>query len=133
MSSQRYPEEFRIEAAKQILEHSRSAADVSRRLGVSAHSLYKWARQQPPAAQRAQQVSQSEELRRLKAELKRATEERDILKKRRRTSLVSPTEVRLYRQASGGLQRLADVPHAAAAPQRLLRLESQARKQARSG
>ena len=82
MSSQRYPEEFRIEAAKQILEHGHSVADVSRRLGVSAHSLYKWVRQQQiPAAQRSQQLSQSEELRRLKAELKRVTEERDILKK----------------------------------------------------
>ena len=82
MSSQRYPEEFRIEAAKQILEHGHSVADVSRRLGVSSHSLYKWVRQQKvPAAQRSQQLSQSEELRRLKTELKRVTEERDILKK----------------------------------------------------
>ena len=82
MSSQRYPEEFRIEAAKQILEHGHSVADVSRRLGVSSHSLYKWVRQQQvPAAQRSQQLSQSEELRRLKTELKRVTEERDILKK----------------------------------------------------
>ena len=82
MSSQRYPEEFRIEAAKQILEHGHSVADVSRRLGVSSHSLYKWVRQQQtPSAQRSQQLSQNEELRRLKAELKRVTEERDILKK----------------------------------------------------
>ena len=82
MSSQRYPEEFRVEAAKQVLEHGHSVADVSRRLGVSAHNLYKWVRQQQiPAAQRTLQVSQSEELRRLKAELKRVTEERDILKK----------------------------------------------------
>ena len=82
MSSQRYPEEFRIEAAKQILEHGHSVADVSRRLGVSSHSLYKWVRQQQvPAVQRSQQLSQSEELRRLKTELKRVTEERDILKK----------------------------------------------------
>ena len=82
MNAQRYPEEFRIEAVKQILEHGHSVADVSRRLGVSTHNLYKWVRQQQiPAAQRTLQVSQSEELRRLKAELKRVTEERDILKK----------------------------------------------------
>ena len=30
MSSQRYPEEFRIEAAKQILEHGHSAVDLIR-------------------------------------------------------------------------------------------------------
>ena len=82
MSAQRYPEEFRIEAVKQILEHGHSVADVSRRLGVSSHSLYKWIRlQQIPAAQRLEQSNQSQEMRRLKAELKRVTEERDILKK----------------------------------------------------
>ena len=60
MSSQRYPEEFRIEAAKQILEHGHSVADVSRRLGVSTHSLYRWIQlQQIPAAQRQEQISQS--------------------------------------------------------------------------
>lgn len=82
MNAKRYPEEFRIEAVKQILEHGHSVADVSRRIGVSTHSLYKWIKlQQMPAAQRHAQVGQSEELRRLKAELKRVTEERDILKK----------------------------------------------------
>ena len=82
MTAQRYPEEFKIEAAKQILEHGHSVADVSRRLGVSTHSLYKWIKlQQIPVAQRLEQSSQSEEMRRLNAELKRVTEERDILKK----------------------------------------------------
>jgi transposase len=37
-------------------------------------------RQLPPG-QRQEQLSQTEELRRLKSELKRVTEERDILKK----------------------------------------------------
>lgn len=56
-------------------------ADVSRRLGVSTHSLYKWIRlQKIPAVQRQEQVSQSEALRQVKTELKWITEERDILK-----------------------------------------------------
>ena len=38
MSSQRYPEEFKTEAVKQILDHGHSVADVSNRLGVSTHS-----------------------------------------------------------------------------------------------
>lgn len=60
MNAQRYPEEFRIEAAKQILEHGHNVADVSRRLGVSTHSLYRWIQlQQIPAAQRQEQISQS--------------------------------------------------------------------------
>lgn len=34
MNQQRFPEEFKVEAAKQVLEHGHSVADVSRRLGV---------------------------------------------------------------------------------------------------
>ena len=81
-TNQSYPEEFRIEAVKQITERGHKVAEVSARLGVSQHSLYKWIKQrQMSPGQRQEQLSQSEELRRLKAELKRVTEERDILKK----------------------------------------------------
>lgn len=82
MSNQRYTEEFKIEVVKQVTERGHRVAEVAQRLGVSQHSLYQWikARQQPAGAIQAQ-ASQSEELRRLKAELKRVTEERDILKK----------------------------------------------------
>ena len=82
MSKQRYPEEFKAEAVKQITERGHKVADVSARLGVSQHSLYQWIKaQRMPAGDRQAQVSQTDELRRLKAELKRVTEERDILKK----------------------------------------------------
>ena len=81
-TKQPYPEEFKIEAVKQITERGHRVADVSARIGVSQHSLYKWIKeQQTPAGQRREQLSQTEELRRLKVELKRVTEERDILKK----------------------------------------------------
>ncbi len=82
MSKQRYPEEFKIEAVKQITERGHKVADVSARLGVSQHSLYQWikAKQMSPD-QRQAQGTQADEMRRLKAELKRVTEERDILKK----------------------------------------------------
>jgi transposase len=57
-------------------------ADVAARLGVSQHSLYEWIKRwSVPEAQRADARSQQEENRRLRAELKRVTEERDILKK----------------------------------------------------
>jgi len=80
MSKQRYPEEFKAEAVKQITERGHEVADVSARLGVSQRSLYQWIKApRMPAVDR--QVSQTDELRRLKAELKRVTEERDILKK----------------------------------------------------
>lgn len=82
MSQKRYPEEFKIEAVRQIAQRGHPVAEVSARLGVSQHSLYKWIKeQQMPPGQHKELVSQTEELRRLKAELKRVTEERDILKK----------------------------------------------------
>lgn len=82
MSSKRYPEEFKIEAVKQVIERGHSAPDVAKRLGVSQPTLYEWMKKYTLAPEeRHAQASQQEELRRLKAELKRVTEERDILKK----------------------------------------------------
>ena len=82
MSSKRYPEEFKIEAVKQVTERGHSVADVAARIGVSAYSLYEWIkRYSVPEAERIEQAGQSAEIRRLKTELKRVTEERDILKK----------------------------------------------------
>ncbi len=82
MSNKRYPEEFKIEAVKQITENRYPVVEVSSRLGVSQHSLYSWLKQyELPKPEREGAQSQQAELRRLKAELKRVTEERDILKK----------------------------------------------------
>ena len=80
MSGKRYTEEFKAEAVRQVTERGHPASEVAGRLGVSAWSLHRWLkeRRQPPEAQTQQQ---SEELRRLKAELRRVTEERDILEK----------------------------------------------------
>jgi transposase len=82
MSNKRYPEEFKIEAVKQITENKYPIAEVSSRLGVSQHSLYQWLKRYgQPESERVEAQNQQAELRRLKAELKRVTEERDILKK----------------------------------------------------
>ncbi|CNK78327.1 ISEhe3 transposase A [Yersinia enterocolitica] len=43
MGTPRFTPEFKEEADRQITERSYSVADVSEHLGVSAHSLYKWA------------------------------------------------------------------------------------------
>lgn len=48
MSSQRYPPEFKDEAVRQVLERGYTVAEVSKRLGVSAHSLYKWVKAVKP-------------------------------------------------------------------------------------
>ncbi|MBB6576350.1 transposase [Comamonas odontotermitis] len=82
MSKQRYSEEFKSEAIKQINEYGRTVADVSDHFGVSQHSLYQWLKvQRTVLGKEESQLSQSAELRYLKKELKRVTEERDILKK----------------------------------------------------
>ena len=83
MSRQRYPEEFKIEAVKQVTEKGKPVADVAQRLGMSVHSLYAWIKvYSKPQEQRQQDDDQQAELRKLRAELKRVTEERDILKNR---------------------------------------------------
>ncbi|EPU1376648.1 IS3 family transposase, partial [Klebsiella pneumoniae] len=80
----RFTPEFKEEAVRQITERGYSISEVSERLGVSAHSLYKWLRAVKPDnnGQQAQDLLDARtEILRLKAQLKRTEEERDILKK----------------------------------------------------
>jgi transposase len=86
MSSKRYTDEFKTEAVKQVLERGHSVAEVARRLGINKHSLYDWTqrarRAAPgPGVAMVPPVADSAEVRRLRADLRRMTEERDILKK----------------------------------------------------
>ncbi|WP_181360122.1 IS3 family transposase [Stenotrophomonas panacihumi] len=85
-NNRQYTAEFRSEAVKQVLERGFTVVDVAARIGIPKHTLYGWvqaAKKAAPAASPAV-ASDSAEVRRLKAELKRVTEERDILKKGRR-------------------------------------------------
>jgi transposase len=82
MSSKRYPDEFKIEAVKQVVDRGHSVVDVASRLGMTTHSLYAWIRKfGPDSVDHNAKADDQAEIRRLKKELKRATEERDILKK----------------------------------------------------
>ena len=81
-SGKRYTEEFKKEAIKQVTERGYSIADVAERLGTTTHSLYAWIKkygEQTP--QQSHQADLQAENARLKAELRRVTEERNILKK----------------------------------------------------
>lgn len=81
MSGKRYPKEFKIEAVKQVTEKGHSVADVAVRLGTTTHSLYAWIkRYDPQPSQEKDSHDSSAELTKLKKELQRVTEERDILK-----------------------------------------------------
>ncbi|WP_217448703.1 IS3 family transposase [Scandinavium goeteborgense] len=74
------------EAVRQITERGYSVAEVSDRLGVSAHSLYKWLRAIKPdnSEQHARDLLEAKsEILKLRAQLKRTEEERDIPKKGR--------------------------------------------------
>ena len=78
----RYTEEFKRDAVSQVTDRGYSVKEVSGRLGVSTKSLYDWIKlYQKPESVRLKETDQVRENRRLKAELARVTEERDILKK----------------------------------------------------
>ncbi len=82
MSNKRYPEEFKIEAVKQVTVAGHSVVDVAARLGMTTHSLYAWIKRYgPDSEQHNQAAAEAAEIRRLKKELQRVTEERDLLKK----------------------------------------------------
>lgn len=84
MSAERFTPEFKEEAVRQIVERGHSVAEVSARLGVSAHSLYKWVKAVTPdksEKQATELVEAKSEVLRLRAQLRRTEEEREILKK----------------------------------------------------
>ncbi len=84
MSGKRYTDEFKREAVRQVVDRGHSVADVAARLGITAHSLYRWVRAEKPPKEEQQAVDLDEaraEIKRLKKDLLRTREERDILKK----------------------------------------------------
>ena len=82
MSRKRYPDEFKMEAVKQVIDRGHSVADVAGRLGMTTHSLYAWIKKYgADSVEHNAKTDDQAEIRRLKKELKRTTEERDLLKK----------------------------------------------------
>ena len=82
MSRRRYTEEFKVAAVRQVTIEGHSVPEVAKRLGVTTKSLYSWKNLYGESPERAAQMqAEQAESQRLKKELKRVTEERDILKK----------------------------------------------------
>ena len=84
MSSQRFAPEFKDKAVRQVVERGHPVGEVAERLGVSAHSLYKWVKAVKPdkSEQHANELIEAKsEILKLRAQLRRTEEERDILKK----------------------------------------------------
>ncbi|MBT9537480.1 MAG: IS3 family transposase [Nitrospirae bacterium] len=84
MSNRRYTEEFKSEAVKQVSERGYKVHEVCERLGVSTKTMYVWLRE-ARGGNGKRGKDTGEDLRvenlRLRRELKRVEEERDILKK----------------------------------------------------
>lgn len=85
---QRFNKEFKLEAVRLLELGQKPAAQLALELGIRRNMLYKWQRdlhgKGESAAFRGQgrkPLDQQIEVERLKAELKKVTEERDILKK----------------------------------------------------
>ena len=79
MSTSNFTDDFKRDAVAQITERGYPAKEVSARLGVSTHSLYAWKRKFAKAV--SGDAEKDAEIRQLKRELVRVSEERDILKK----------------------------------------------------
>jgi len=81
MANRRYTDEFKDEAVKQVTERGYSVQEVAKRLGVGPKSLYTWVGGVRGKRKQQRDADLQAENARLRAELKRIEEERDILKK----------------------------------------------------
>jgi len=83
----RFSKEFKVEAVRQLALGKKSAAQLALELGVRRNQLYKWKEQLSGKGTGAFRgpgrcaASPDGEVARLKRELEKVTEERDLLKK----------------------------------------------------
>ncbi len=80
MGTSNFSDDFKRNAVAQVTEQGYPVAEISKRLSVSVHSLYAWKKKFSKSPDPGE-GDQAAEIRRLKQELARVTEERDILKK----------------------------------------------------
>ena len=83
----RFSREFKLEALKRLAAREKPASQLARELGIRRNMLLKWRDQLRTKGEAAfggagrPPKSEQSELARLRTELERVTEERDILKK----------------------------------------------------
>jgi transposase len=80
----RFTAEFKAEAVRLVASSGKPLAQIARELGINEQVLRQWKKQAQTAdgaGVRPDHFAQEEENRRLRRELARVTEERDILKK----------------------------------------------------
>ncbi|WP_375374046.1 transposase [Hymenobacter sublimis] len=76
----KYDEAFKAEAPR-LASESRSTQAAARQLGIRPKRLYRWQQAQLVAEVGSEEVARDPEVRALRARLKRAEQELDILKK----------------------------------------------------
>ena len=81
-----YSREFKLEAIRLCNESGKSSAQVAFELGISSNSLYNWRKQYSEKKEAAfknesQLSAEQQEIKRLRLEVARLKEQRDILKK----------------------------------------------------
>lgn len=82
LNGKRYTEEFKAAAVRQVIELGSTVKSVAAELGISRWTLHRWLRMQPQSPVNSlDNLKQSAEIQRLRKELRRVTEERDMLKK----------------------------------------------------
>lgn len=130
-TSSKFTEAFKQDVLRQIAQGDYSIAEVGRRMGIPAKTLYAWRERSKGEALGAQpHVEPSMEISKLRAELRRVTEERDILKKAgpprpRRTLQSCPCKVRLHQRSPTRIPRDNHVLCAQGAQERVLCLARQ--------
>ena len=81
MKRTKYSPEFKDEAVKQVIDKGRSVVDVAKRLGIAEGVLYTWVSKfrKSDEPESSDLKAMQAEMAKLKVELRRTTEERDIL------------------------------------------------------
>ena len=81
-TKRQYTEEFKREAVKLVTEQGYKVSEAARNLGVHVSVLRRW-KERLEAEEKGERLSpdEREELRRLRAEVKRLRMEREVLKK----------------------------------------------------
>ena len=85
-SRKKYSKEFKLDAVSLVIEQDYSIADAARSLGINANMLGRWVKAHKIEEGQAfrgngKLTPEQEEIRKLKAQVKRLEMERDILKK----------------------------------------------------
>ena len=82
----RYDTQFKLDALRLVETSDRAVSDMAKDLGIRREQLYKWKRDLEADPKNAfpgkgNRKPEEDQMRKLEHELKRVTEERDILKK----------------------------------------------------